>query len=139
MRNLALVLIVLAAAACHRSGTWVDDPGNFKRAWGSSPPSNVKVVRSWYWRSAHFTREEMYYFQLSAPLAYAEAFAAENGLKPAEPDTITGFAFPNGKPSWFAPNPAARYRIWKTPESFPSGFVLVDRESGAVFIHCAQL
>ena len=29
------LLTVLALAACHRSGTWSDDPKNFERAWAN--------------------------------------------------------------------------------------------------------
>jgi hypothetical protein len=78
MRNVLIASALLIVTACHESGTWVDDPNNFKRAWGVDAPSGVQVVHSRYSRSAHFTREEVYYFQLRATSSYAQAFAAEN-------------------------------------------------------------
>jgi len=45
------------------SGRWEDDPGHWRRAWGYSKPPDVVIIHSWYWRSAHWTREEAYFFQ----------------------------------------------------------------------------
>jgi hypothetical protein len=134
-----VLLILLLETSCRRAGTWVDDPRNFERAFGVDPPANVRVVRSWYWRSAHFTVEEMYYFQLSASSSYAEAFAAENHLKAAGSEALTPFSFPQNRPYWFAPKAPSEYRIWKRPDDSSTEFLLLDRETGAVFVHCAQL
>jgi hypothetical protein len=139
VRSCVTAFLLVTLLACHRSGTWVDDPRNFRRAWGQEPPADVEVVHSWYWRSSHFTREEIYYFQLQAPVSYAEAFASENGLVPVGAEAITPYSFDQQKPAWFAPKPAAAYRIWSDRSRHPARYVLVDRQSGAIFIHAAQL
>jgi hypothetical protein len=138
-QRLTLAMAILLLAGCFRGGTWADDPRNFSRAWGVEPPANVQVIRSWYWRSAHFTREEIYYFHLRAPLSFAEAFASTNNLRPTEPHEINAYSFPHSKPDWFAPGDPEIYRIWSTGSDFPSAYVLVDRRTGDIFIHAAQL
>jgi len=139
MRITTAFLIVSFLLGCHRSGTWIDDPRNFERAWGTRPPSGVQLVRSWYWRSPHFTREEIYYFQLKAPQGYAEAFARENRLALVRPNAISRFSFEQHKPKWFAPKPAAAYAIWSAGTDDPACYVLLDKQSGELFIHALQL
>ena len=139
MRKTLIAVLLLSVLACHRSGTWVDDPKSFNRALGIDPPAGVSLVRSWYWRSGHFTREEIYYFQLSAPERYAGALAKENGLLPSGPEAMTGFVYTEDKPAWFAPKPPGDYQIWRAPGPSPSRAVLRDRQTGAIFIYCAQL
>jgi hypothetical protein len=139
MRRTLIAAILLSSLACHGSGTWVDDPRSFNRALGMDPPAGVRLVRSWYWRSGHFTREEIYYFQLSAPARYADAFAKENGLVPSGPEAITRFTYTQDRPAWFAPKHPGAYWIWSRPGQSPSGVVLRDRQTGAIFVYCAQL
>ena len=139
MRNVLIASALLVVAACHESGTWVDDPRNFKRAWGVDAPSSVQVVHSRYWRSAHFTREEIYYFQLRAPSSYAGAFATENKLKPLSAIDVGRFSFIQPRPAWFAPKQPSEYQIWGTGSQAPACFVLLDRKTGDIFIHVAQL
>ena len=63
-RSLLLSFLLLTAACGYfSSGTWEDDPKNWKRAWGSSKPDEVVMPHSWYWRSPHWSREEAYGFQ----------------------------------------------------------------------------
>jgi hypothetical protein len=139
MKKTLIAFLLLSTLACHRSGTWVDDPENFNRALGIDPPAGVQLVRSWYWRSGHFTREEIYYFQLSAPARYADAFAKENGLVSSGPEAVARFDYTQDRPAWFAPKDPGAYQVWRTPGPVPSGVVLRDRQSGDTFIYCSQL
>ena len=139
MRRTVIASFLALLFACHESGTWADDPGNFKRAWGANPPKGVEVVHSWYHRSAHFTVEEIYYFQIRANPAYAEAFAAGNHLAPVSAVAIGPFTFVQAKPSWFAPKSSSAYRIWSSSTQGPSAILLLDPQSGAIFIHVAQV
>ncbi len=125
--------------ACHQSGTWSEDPGNFRRAWGVEPPAGVFVVHSWYTRSPHFTREEIYYFELRADASYARAFAEENHMTPTRSGPTLELPFMEPRPSWFAPKPLAGYEIWRAAPDGPPALVLWDAGTGSVFIHVAQL
>lgn len=39
--RVASCLLLLLVVACHESGTWVDDPANWERAFGRPLPSGV--------------------------------------------------------------------------------------------------
>jgi hypothetical protein len=134
------LLVLLVLCACHRSGTWVDDPKNFERAWGSKPPAGLRIVHSWYWRSAHFTREERYYFHFAAHPGLAESFAAENGLRRTDASAINVYTFDNDRPAWFAPRPPEFYEIWLRSEgSFTSSAILRDKATGETILFASQL
>lgn len=138
----AVVLAVLGTApsGCHRSGQWADDPGNYKRAWGSAAPPQVTVVHSFYWRSPHFTREEVYYFEFAANKEIQVGFVTSNALTPFDPSSPA--EAPNTycltRPRWFAPKGASAYEGWR---SGPGGRALLlrDRETGALFVYACQL
>ena len=59
------VAIVIAGCGYFMAGTWEDDPGNWGRAFESTKPPDVAVVHSKYWRSAHWTYEFEYFFEIA--------------------------------------------------------------------------
>lgn len=133
------VLIVLAMGGCGylESGTWVDEPDNYRRAWGSPAPTDLDVVHSWYWRSSHFTREEAYYFELVGQEGIAEAFVETNRLEVAEPEILSRFLFCFDRPRWFAPGDPSRYRVWVSRQ--PDALAVRDKTSDRSFIYACQM
>lgn len=138
-----LLLVVLAVAlslpGCFRAGKWNDDPDNYERAFGQAPPDGVAVRRSWYWRSAHFTREEAYYFHFASHPELAPSFVRENGMHPMPrsgsfPEDETCF----DRPSWFAPKTPGAYDIWSCSDHRQC-VLLVDRTTRDVFVAACQL
>ncbi len=85
LAGLILALMPLLGCGYFRSGTWVEDPENFARAWGYAKPDAVHMLHSWYWRSAHFTREESYFFQFQWNEELFRRFVAANRMQPQEP------------------------------------------------------
>lgn len=141
-RRLAGVLLtLLGLAGCHRSGTWVDDPKNFQRAWGQRAPSDVQIQHSWYWRSAHFTREEAYYFQFARHGELMRGFVAENRLqRVADPTSVSLSNYSCfSRPVWFAPKPLVAYNIWVTPPNASPALILEDRTTHVFFISACQV
>lgn len=140
-RSAGALLVVLALAACHRSGTWADDPKNFQRAWGQPVPDGLRIRHSWYWRSAHFTREEALYFQFAPHDAMMRGFIAENRLqRVADPATVSVAEYSCfTRPPWFAPKPMAAYNVWVTPPDASRALVLEDRATGDFFVSACQL
>lgn len=68
------------------AGTWEDDPGNWSRAFQSTKPPEVAVVHSKYWRSAHWTSEFEYFFEIAPnPQLKAQLFG-ENNVRQATGD-----------------------------------------------------
>ena len=136
-----MLLTVLGLTGCHRSGTWVDDPKNFQRAWGQPVPSDVQIQHSWYWRSAHFTREEAYYFQFARHDELMRGFIAENKLRlVANPTSVNLSDYSCfSRPPWFAPKPLAAYNVWVTPADASSALLLEDRTTHEFFVSACQL
>lgn len=142
MKANALLLagLLAAAAGCccigAGSGTWEDDPANYRRAWGEDKPADVDLVHSWYWRSPHFTREEAYFFQFRKHAQWPQAFVAANDMAPAVsgPAGLKPDLPPFEKPAWFLPKPLDAYDAWSGPRA--SAWLFVDKESGDTFI-CA--
>jgi hypothetical protein len=139
-KTAALAFVVFATIACHRSGTWVDDPGNVKRAWGVDLPSDVAVRHSWYWRSAHFTREEAYYFQFGWNEPLFEGFIKENRMSPASGSALYEVSERRcfDRPAWFAPGSLSAYDVWIGPDA-TNGVLLRDKKTREIFIAACQL
>ena len=140
-RAVGALLLGLALAACTRSGTWVDDPGNYERAFGQAPPKELQIRHSWYWRSPHFTREEAYYFQFGRHDQVMRGFIAANGLQPLANATSLILSDHScfSRPAWFAPKPMGAYKAWVMPPNISQGLILEDPTTGDFFMAACQL
>jgi hypothetical protein len=137
-----MVLAGVLASACGygSAGTWVDDPANFERAWGVAKPADVDLVRSWYWRSPHWTREEAYFFHLRCDEAFLHGIAEVNGLRPGAPATgaeIAAREYGFERPEWFAAGPHRTFATWESAS--PEVFLCRDEETGDLFLWVCQL
>ena len=133
------MLLAVLAAGCgyFKSGTWKDDPKNFERAWGVSPPEELNIVHSWYWRSPHFTREEAYYFEFEGLSEIAEAFVEANNMRRVEAEVLDSFGFCFTRPEWFASKPSGRYSAWTSERG--TALLLREEATDRVYIHACQL
>ncbi len=135
--NLVSIVIVTASlySCSGGSGSWDDDPGNWGRAFGGqTKPPNVAVTHSRYWKSPHFTYEAEYFFQMTCPQEFLDAWIGHEGLTrttATEGNTPQYFE----RPSWFMPGPIQAYDMWM-PASEPHGSFRIYRErsSGTVFV-----
>jgi hypothetical protein len=122
-------------AGCHESGTWIDDAGNWQRALHCEVPAGIEVVRSWVWRSPHWTTEYEWYFELSNDAGLAPAEIVGAGLRQptaAELDAELGWL--SSPPEWFAPLEPAAYDAWVASEPGHGHLLLlVERGSARVF------
>jgi hypothetical protein len=133
-----LLVVVLFGAGCgyFTSGNWEDDPGNWSRAFGSRQPSGVTVLHSRYWRSAHWTYEFQYFFEV-APNTKLKGQLVASKLR-----QVTGEVAAKAKknivgdvPSWFSPKDVAEYEFWMFEESSGGNLMLlIDRKSGVMFL-----
>lgn len=143
--SLALFLIVVLNAGCgyFMAGTWDDDPGNWSRAFRSSKPPDVTVVHSRYWRSAHWTYEVQYFFEIAPNTKLREQLFSENTLRHVTGDEATKIKKDvfGDAPVWFAPKGVAEYEVWAFKEdgSGRNFKVLIDRASGVMFLNDYQL
>jgi hypothetical protein len=134
---LAFVLLLSAGCGYVSSGTWDDDPANWKKAFKSQKPDDVVVVHSQYWRTAHWSYEAGYMFEIASNARLREQFFKENRLS-----RMVGPAAAEAKemcfrkcPSWFAPKAVEAYEVWGYSDEPKGNFrVLIDRTTGTMFL-----
>ena len=132
------LLSLLASSACGRSGTWEDDPANFKRAWGVDAPDHIVAKHSWYWRSPHFTREEAYYFEFAPNEELVQGFITSNSLRAVADGRPGERAICFDSPVWYAPGELNEYDVWKC-QSGTQCMMLRHKQTGAVFFAACQM
>jgi hypothetical protein len=138
MRYALLLLILFTSSACGYfvGGTWEDDPENWDRAFRSSKPVGVQIVRSHYWRGQHWSYEVAYQFHFRANVALEKQLLAENRLRPLAREELRharecGF----GCKPWFAPEPLHSYRIYTFANQPQQNFrVFIHRRTGDLYI-----
>jgi hypothetical protein len=138
------LLIVLFNAGCgyFMAGTWEDDPGNWNRAFHSTKPPDVTVVHSKYWRSAHWTYEFEYFFEIAPNRQLKDQLFAKNKMRQAAGDEATQIRKTvfSDVPSWFAPKGVTEYEVWVLEGEPDRNFkALIDRKSGVMFLNDYQV
>jgi hypothetical protein len=135
-RGLASAFLFLLLG-CHRSGTWIDEEDNWRRAFGQVLPSGVSFDRSWYWRSSHLTREEAYFFAFSAPHQIEESLRSENQMQRRTGDLDEALRTKScfDKPDWFPLPSSGSFEVWVGQSSI----LMKERSSGTLFLAVCQL
>lgn len=139
MRYLAIALVacslLVGLCGCHRSGKQVDDPSNWKRAFGQSPPKEIEIVHSIYWRTPHFTREDGWTFQnKSSPEFYKKWLAAYKVKHPDATELQQLELLKQDKPGWFLPKSMTEYEVWVIDEHDSNFGLFIDRTTGEWFV-----
>lgn len=139
MRRLRTVLVssicVVLLCGCHKSGTWTDDAGNWKRAFDRPPPKELQVIHSIYWRTPHFTREDGWTFHIKSPPSfYKEWLAAYKVRHPHSAELQKLESLKKDRPSWFLPKPMAEYEVWVIDEPHSNFGLFIDRTTGEWFV-----
>jgi hypothetical protein len=132
-----LLVVLLTLSGCHRSGTWTDDPKNWKRAFRSHKPKDVVVVHSKYWRSPHFTLEFRYFFHIKANQALRKQLFECNELVCIEDSNAVSVTLDQffDKPDWFVPKSPEEYEVWEYKEETIGNFkVFIDMENQDLFL-----
>jgi hypothetical protein len=141
MRRATVALLAsLLVAGCHRSGTWDEDPKNVERAWGIRLPAEVKLRHSWYWRSAHFTREEAYYFQFGWHQQFFESMIAENQMRRSAASRLQELRDYScfERPAWFIPGNFSEYEAWVGPAP-TNGVLFRHKTTNELFLAACQM
>jgi hypothetical protein len=103
--------------------------------------NDITVVRSWFWRSPHFTYEYEYYIHIKAYADLQKRLLTMNPMKEVVDDAVrqpTGWS--QHKPEWFAPKPMTGYQVWVYSNAPNSEFrLLIDRETHDLFLSDCQL
>ena len=140
----SLFLVATLPAGCGylQSGTWDDDPDNWSRAFGSTRPDDVVVVRSHYWRAPHWSYEGGDLFELQPNDQLRRQLFGQNRLRTIQNPERDPDARPCVAecPDWFAPKPLTAYDVW-TYEDDPTGNfrVFIDKTNGHIFLGDFQI
>ncbi len=97
------------------------------------------MIHSWVWRSAHWTLEYQYFFEIEATDEIAQSLINRDDLqKLGNPESLDESLYFYQKPEWFAPKPLAEYDIYVysegTSEASGHFILLVDHETRHIFI-----
>lgn len=123
------IATLVTMVACSR--TWVDDPGNYKRAFGFAKPPEVEVIHSYY--KEHYPGQFQYFFAMKTSPAFQASLLSQRGTtKKNGPLGREGCGEP---PDWFVPNPSDQYELWISP-SRTSVRMFRDIRTG-IFYVCA--
>ena len=133
---LALLLCCTSKCGYFASGTWEDDPGNWERAFQSKKPDDVTVLHSKYWRSAHWTYEFQYFFEIEHNGVFQGQLFTQNKLVRVEgKDALEAKSnFFGEPPAWFAPKTMDKYEIWVYRDHQGNFRIFVDTETGNLFL-----
>ena len=136
----ALSFVVgLACFLASCGGTWVDDAGNFKRVFGFSKPPDVRVVHSYYWKSAHWNTEYRYFIALQGSSSKFSGGLISSALVTAvAPDETVLGRCGTERPHWFLPKPLSAYEAW-IPKTTGEYRIFRDKADGALFVCDQQL
>lgn len=135
LKVLILFILLGTLSGCHKSGTWVDDSGNWKRAFGRPPPKEIEVLHSIYWRSPHFSHEDGWTFHIKSPSSFYKEWLAAYKVKHPDSAGLERLeSLKRDKPSWFLPKPMAEYDVWVIDEPYSSFGLFVDRITGEWFV-----
>ena len=139
MKAFAIVLMALVLSGCGPmvSGTWKDDPKNWKRYFKERQPSDIVVRHSFYQRSPQpVFLEFSCFFEIDDSKAARSHFGfgdtiKRTSLKISEVDEYRlGYV----EVPWFpTPSSVGDFEIWR-PQDKSFYVVIVDRKRGRIFI-----
>ncbi len=134
----ALLVVSCCLAGCgyFMAGSWEDDPKNFNRVFGYSPPEGVEVVHSLYTRFPHWSHEHVFYLHFSAPNEFVRELIDRNNLNLSEQI----WSRPEDGPEWFPAGSTSEWELWSEAGGPSSGLALLKhRETGEVFLYHRRL
>lgn len=129
--------VALWALGC--GGTWNDDPQNFERIFRVEQPADVQVIRSHFWRSAHWSYEYRYFIALKPNESFLSQLTGPAQMTPTSPSKHLLEACWPEPPAWFLPKPISDYDAWIPVAAEAQYRVFRDRDNGTVFVCDMQL
>lgn len=100
---------------------------------GSKPSSDVKLIKGWYWQSAHWTKEYIVYLELKPSKSWLNEFIKQNNLI----ESKNKWTKTDETPVWF--NPSESSKIYRTDEDFNESRFFYDEKTELCFIYEVQL
>jgi hypothetical protein len=131
----AAVLLMIGAAGC--SKTWVDDDGNFERAFMFKKGPEEQVIHSYYREDKRLLGGvyKTYFFAIRLPESKTDEGKYHQSETKEEPDARSRFGCDANPPSWFVSKAPEHYEMWvlKDMASFRE---FRDKDDGTTYL-CA--
>lgn len=125
-------ILTRASNPISKEGTWEDDPKNWQRVFGQGHSDRLKEIHSYYWRSAHWTLEYEYFFELALNKADSEDWIGNiKEIKGKECLSMMDGSFIK-KPKWFLSDKKSSYRCFVAPKG--RGNIFFHKKSGHFFM-----
>jgi len=122
------------------SGQWENDPGNWTRAFGESVPDGIKVVNSWYTRTAHFTAEYAWFFKLQLDVKSRSRIETDPDFLKLKSVDFTDLKrqIYSDRPKWFPLDALDSYDVYQS-QSQPSFLIFLERDGYVSYWTAYQL
>ena len=115
MTRLLLLMIIsssLSSCGYFNSGTWEDDPETWNKVFGEEVPSEVEIIHSRFWKSAHWSYEFEVFFEIKTNHSFFKKYFINNAdVKKVKKLQFQDYYFQE-KPIWFLPKTIENYVIW---------------------------
>ncbi len=128
---LILVLGVLLALGCG-SGTYDDDAESWQKVFGESIPKEVEVIKSRFWKSAHWTYEFEFYCKLKTDRSFLKQYFIDH-YQMTQLKENTSF-YSDNKPDWFI-RKFDGFEVWEKEYSMT---LYINNETDIAYLHCIQ-
>jgi hypothetical protein len=132
---LMLAAVLLVGCGPLVSGTWSEDPKNWRRAFHESLPADgITIVHSWYMRTPHFTAEYAWFFELQLADKLKGQITTNSDftkLPPLSQEDLRLRIY-SDRPKWFTLEPLSAYDAYesKTERGF---LIFVEKNGGRSF------
>lgn len=130
-----IIFIFLLTLSCG-SGTFENDPETWQKVFGEEIPSEIEVLNSRFWKSAHWTYEFELFTKIKSDKKFIQDYFIDHyKLKNNE---VYSTLFLEDIPNWFIKNNNSKeFEVW---QGGPNSITLyLHKYEDIVYIHILQI
>ena len=134
MRNyralITALLTLVFAVGCSKA--WIDDEGNYRRAYGFDKAPYIQIVHSYYSTSRWGRKDPRYFFAQRLPEELVQKLVADGTMRSETPDSRARYGCGGKPPDWFVPKSADHYEMW-VYKDFSGIRMFRDKDNGTIY------
>lgn len=133
LKTVFLAILLLFIFGCTETKT--TDVQKVYRYWlGSSAPADMELMDGYFWESAHWSKEYIFYLKFKPSDEWWDAFIKQNKLTLDKEEWI----LPSNAPDWFQP-PQSSVKYWQEQPFDQGSRYFRDTLTGICYIYKIQL